>query len=308
MIKHFRPDCVNLFGRAIKNEPPEFSRGVLSAVLGDDFPNWFRGEITRLSGRGAADLLVDGEEPPMPEEEFTEKSFRDSPKAEMKMMRDTWRGLTPREASNPAVWTHINLRMIEAGCVKPWFFASGGNGKDSSPALIEKTLRGGSDKRVKELARSVSRFLTGYVPERSIRPLYANCPPARAWWMWHLAEQAAQAKIAPEVDADHVFGVLKEKWVWAELTEKIVSELTVVGDVNVRHGVIRFLLSQEGPSLRGHKRFRSLLLGVGEMSSWRALGFFGPDRISDILKDEIVPALPAAGSDEPDNENGEGAA
>ena len=308
MIKQFRPDCVNLFGRAIKNESLEFSRSVLSAAVSDNFPDWFTGEIARLSGHSVADLFVDGEEPPVPNEEFTEKSFRDSPKAEMKMMRDTWRDLSPRDASNPAVWTYVNLRMIEAGCVKSYFFASGGNGKDTSVALIGKVLRSGTDEKIRELARSVSRFLTGYVPERSLRPLYFNCPPAKAWWMWHFAEQAAQAEIFPGIDADRVFRVLQEKHVWGALTEKIVSSLTVIGDVNIRHGIIRFLLSPEGLTMREEKRFLSLLLGIGEMSSWRALGIFEPGRISEILRDEVAPTLPSRNSAKTDNSGKERAA
>lgn len=309
MIKQFRPDCATLLGRAIASEPLSFSRDLIAAAASDNFVDWFKGEMSRLSGVSASNLVDGDEEPRMPDEEFTEKSFCDAPKAEMKRMRDIWRDLTPHEASNPAVWAYINIRMIEHGLVKPWFFVNPRHGGKQTPglALAEKTLQGGSEKEIKEYARSVSRFLTGYVPERSVRPLYVNCPPARAWWMWHLAEQAAQAEILPDVDADRVFGVLQEKWAWAELTEKIVSQLTVIGDVNIRHGIIRFFLlpNEQGPPewLRRGKSFRSLLVGVGEMSAWRALGFFEPNRIADILKDEITPNIAAQPSGDADDED-----
>ena len=313
MIKQLRPDCATVLGRGIASEPLAFSRDLLSAVAGDNFLDWFRGEISRLSGVAVDNLVDDGEEPRLPDEEFTEMSFCDAPKAEMRKMREIWRGLTPREASSPAIWTYINIRMIERELVSPWFFVNPRHGrkKVTGKILAEKALADGSEEEIKDLARSVSRFLTGYVPERSLRPLYANCPPARAWWMWHLAEQAGQSGVMPDADADDVFKVIHQPWVWGPLTEKIVSQLTVIGDVNIRNGIVRFLMlegSEAQEWLRGKRRFQSLLVGVGEMSAWRALGFFGPDRISDILKDEIVPALPAAGSDEPDNENGEGAA
>ena len=312
MIKQLRPDCATLLGRAIASEPLAFSRALLSAAISDNFVDWFKDEISHMAGIAVHNLVDDGEEPRMPDEEFTEMSFCDAPKAEMKKMREIWRDLTPREASSPAVWTYINLRMIEHGLVKPWFFVNPhrGSKQASGKILAEKILCEGSEDDIKKCARSVSRFLTGYVPERSSRPLYSNCPPSRAWWMWHLAEQAAQAEILPEVDADHVFGILHEKWAWAELTEAIVSQLTVIGDVNIRHGVLRFFLlpdEQETQEwLRRSKSFRSLLVGVGEMSAWRALGFFGPERIADILKEEIAPNIVVTLPETDDEENESG--
>lgn len=313
MIKRLRPDCATMLGRGIASEPLAFSRELLSAAVGDNFLGWFKGEISRLSGVAVDDLFDDGEEPRLPDEEFTEKSFCDATKAEMKHMREIWRGLTPREASNPAVWTYINLRMIERGLIKPWFLVNPirGEKKNSGKVLAEKTLHSGGEKEVKELARSVSRFLTGYVPERSVRPLYSNCPPARAWWMWHLAEQAEQSDIMRGVDANRVFDIIRQPWAWAPLTEKIVSQLTVIGDINIRHGIIRFFLSMEGREerewLRRGKVFQSMLGKVGEMTAWRALGFFEPERIAEILKEEIVPNISAKDADDESDDNGEGA-
>lgn len=351
ILKQIRPDCATLLGREISHKDEKkslsFCRDLLSNIISQDFTNWFDCEISRLSGVPIPNLFDDGEEPGMPDEEFTEKSFCDTPKSEMKKMWSIWKDLTPYQASNPAVWTYINLKMIKLDLIKPWFFVNPkqGNKKNiTGKALAEKSLRKEkmlrekidgiknesknlkkeikelkedllkSEKEIREYARSVSRFLTGYVPERSIRPLYSNCPPARAWWMWHLAEKAAKAEIFPYADADYIFGVLREKWVWAELTEKTVSRLTVVGDINIRHGIIRFFLlpkEQGAPKwMRSSKPFRSLLLGIGEMSAWRALGFFEPDRISDILRDEITPNITDDSSeqdndilDEADNED-----
>lgn len=314
MIKQIRPDCATLLGRHIASEPLAFSRDLLAATVGDDFPGWFRDEISRRSGVPLSGLVDDGEEPRLPDEEFTEKSFRDAPKAEMRNMREIWRELTPRQASSSAVWTYINLRMIERGLVKPWYFVNSRRREDKQRpgnVLVEKTLQNGSEKEIKKLARSVSRFLTGYVPERSMRPLYANCPPARAWWMWHLAELAEQSGIVPDADAGQIFDVIRQQLAWGELTEKIVSRLTVIGDVNIRHGILRFFLLKESDSherLGRSEGLRALLVRVGEMSAWRALGFFGPDRVADILKNEIVPSVPhVTGRDadeEDEDENG----
>ena len=308
MIKRFRPDCATLLGRAIASEPLAFSRNLLAATVGDNFPDWFRGEISRLSGV-PVDKLIDGdEEPRLPDVGFTEKSFCDAPKAEMKKMRETWRGLTPREASSPAVWTHINLRLIESGLVEPWFFVNPQSGRKTieGNVLAEKALHDGDEKEIKGLARGVSRFLTGYVPERSIRPLFYNCPPARAWWMWHFAEQTVESGAMSGVNADDVLKIIHQPWVWGELTEKVISQLTVIGDVNIRHGIVRFLLLSEGMEvqewLRRNKHFRALLVGVGEMSSWRALGFLEPERISDIVKDEVVPNISAQAQAEDNDE------
>ena len=298
LIKHFRPDCVTLFGRAIAREPLSFSREVLVAVTGDDFPGWFKGQLSRLSNLPVEDLVDGEEEPPMPDEPFTKNSFRDAPKPEMKKMREIWRGLTPYQAGNPAIWTYINLRMIECGLVESWFFVDGPGSKDKVFAIVYKALHDNKEKEIKKLARSVARFLTGYVPERSMRPLYSNCPPARAWWMWHIAEQAGQAGIL-QGNADNVFDILRESWVWGELTSHIVSRLTVIGDVNVRHGILQFLLSPNGENIKG--RLRPLLRDIGGMSSWRALGFLPPNRVAEILNEEIVPTIVAQDPVVPDD-------
>ncbi len=301
-IKHFRPDCVTLFGRAIAQEPLSFSREVLDVVIGDDFPCWFKGEISRLSNFPVGNLVDGDEEPPMPNEPFTKNSFRDAPKSEMKKMREIWRKLTPYQAGNPAIWTYINLCMIEYSLVESWFFVNAPGNKDKVFAIVEKALHKGDEKQIKKLARSVSRFLTGYVPERSVRPLYSNCPPARAWWMWYIAEQAEQAGIS-EGGVDKIFAVLREGWVWGELTSHIVSKLTVIGDINIRHGILQFLISPEGSKIKGH--FRPMLQDIGRMSSWRALGVLPPNRVAEILEEEIVPTVVTQSPVEPTDEDQE---
>ena len=305
MIKSFQPDCINLFGRELANDPKEgtpFCRETLGAVTSDDFAAWFKDKIAQLSGKAGNAIFTEGEEPPLPDAPFeTEKCFCDPPKSEMQRMREIWRPLSPNEASSSALWGYINVRMIERKLVPAPFFAGDAHKTDSGARLIEKALRDNDEASIRRLAWSVSRFLTGYIPARSVRPLYQNCPPARAWWLCHIAEKAAQSGCFPSAGIDRVFAVLKEKSVWPHLTECAVSKLTVVGDINIRHGIIGFLCAKDGE--QAGKRFRSLLKGIGEMSSWRALGSLPPKRISEIVRLEIDPYTIEAPPDNSEDEN-----
>ena len=305
MIKSFQPDCIRLFGRELANDPKEgrpFCRETLGAVIGGDFAAWFKDKIAQLSGKAGNAIFTEGEEPPLPDAPFeTEDSFCNPPKLEMQKMREIWRPLSPHEASSSALWGYINVRMIERELVSASYFAGDADKKDFGARLIEKALRDNDEASIRRLAWSVSRFLTGYIKARSVRALYQNCPPARAWWLCHIAEKAAQSGCFPSIGIDRILDVLKEKSVWPKLTEFCVSKLTVVGDINIRHGIIGFLCAKDGK--QSSKRFGSLLKGVGEMSSWRALGSLPPERISEIVRLEIDPHTTEAPPDNSEDEN-----
>ena len=64
----------------------------------------------------------------------------------------------------------------------------------------------------------------------------------------------------------------------------MATRLTVIGDRNIRDGIVGFLLDQPSKSRFFEKKhLHRLLTEIGVMCSWRALGFFPPAQVKEIV-------------------------
>lgn len=235
----------------------------------------------------------------LPNIPFCEREFNDLPREQMRRMADLWPDLEKRDASDPGVWARVNFRMVAEGWIKPVFFAGGQNGGGNATgayridkALSEKDGKEGK-KAIDGCARRIVRSFAGCPQIRGIRTLYQDCSPARAWWVCHLVDEAAR-EIAR--DGDAVLCILQQKAVWENLSERIVSSLTVVGDNKIRNGIILFLTdsrdNQDDARFLKGDDLKRLFRRIGQMCAWRALGYFDSDGVTKIIRDEIVPTIP----------------
>ncbi len=215
--------------------------------------------------------------------------------------------LEKRDAASPGVWALINARMIELGIVQPAWFAASPNGvarpgsKDIT-AMIEETLSLHDDGQAKinDMARLIVRRFAGGYRARGKRDMYLVCPPARAWWICRLAEEAIQGLegAVDEIDepATKIADILVTSHIWEKLCEKFVSQLTVTGDINIRNGILLYLLKREqrnidnaiGPVIK-RAALEDILRRIGQMSTWRALGSLSAIEVMQIIDSDIAP-------------------
>ncbi len=215
--------------------------------------------------------------------------------------------LEKRDAASPGVWALINARMIDLGIVQPAWFAASPNGvarpgsKDIT-ATIEETLSspGDGQVKIKDMARLIVRRFAGGYRTRGKRDMYLVCPPARAWWICRLAEEAIQG-LEGSVDgidepATKLADILVTSHIWEKLCEKFVSQLTVTGDINIRNGILLYLLNREqrnvdnavGPVIK-RSALEDILRRIGQMSTWRALGSLSAMEVMEIIASDIAP-------------------
>ena len=295
-IKQYSLDGLTAFQRkAISEKGSEFQRSILKNALemnSDDFVDWLDHEVAenateKLSFVGEKEMGYGGEPP-----RYTASEFREPPAATAATMWQAWQNMKPGVACSFAVWGYIVSRMIVANKIEAhYLIVSKSNGtKTDGRKEIDDALRvQDKDTRNKAIDKCVRSFLlrlSGLYVERSARSVYQNCPPAKVWWQHYLTKQIA-ASTAQE--NNRVIGLLRKPAVWEVLTEKMASRLTIIGDKNIRDGLVWYLL--DNPIFCRKESMNALIKAIGIMSAWRALGYFEPARVRDIIAKEIAPQL-----------------
>ncbi len=222
--------------------------------------------------------------------------------------------LQRRDAASPGVWALINARMMDAKIVEPAWLAAGigGNGRPGSKDLknlIEETISdpGADNQRVKEMARLIFRRFAGGYRGRGRRDMYLICPPARAWWIFKIAEESI-SMMDDELEGldnplEELANILLTGAIWEKLCEKFVSQLTVTGDENIRNGIFLFLLGREhqlqgddsgqggtaGGRMVKARVLEDILRRIGQVCSWRALGSLPASEVRKVIETDIAP-------------------
>lgn len=300
MIKQFTSEAIDhLAIESIKDKGDKFQEDLLKATK--DGAVAFQSFVLSVM-QDSGEKIIDGEqEMNLPEEGFTANEFNDLPISTMEEMFSIWSDIEKRDACEPGVWAYINLKMVENKLIDPVFFA----GKDGARRIDEALNLKSLEERktaIDGCVRHIVRCFAGCPRIRGIRTLYQDCAPARAWRVCRLADDAtyklAQNEQVWKETHAAVLSVLHESSVWNNLSERIVSKLTVLGDEKIRNGIVLFLTEEKKDNKKGRSRFlkggdlKRLFRCIGQMCAWRALGYFESHEISDIIKDEIVPLVP----------------
>ena len=301
-IKRFTATSLDLLAKeTVKVKGGEFQKDLLRATRdGAQFAPFVLSVMQGESGK-----ITEGEqELELPETSFSEREFSDPPMDTMQEMAGLWPDMLKRDACAPGVWARVNLRMIEKGLIQPTFFAGGQNGGGNSQGgrRIDEVLDAKTENpaAIDRCARRIVRCFAGCPRIRGIRTLYQDCTPARAWWVCRLANEAAKELAQDEKDWEKIYNnvldILQRRAVWENLSERIVSSLTVLGDDQIRNGIILFLtesrMDEESSRFLKGDDLKRLFRRIGQMCAWRALGYFGNAGVSGIIRDEIVPTIP----------------
>ncbi len=298
MIKHFNVEKFRKFQNdAIdkRNCGGEIQRDILEnarILQGADFVNWLERRIGSYESEGP--VVVGDIEPALPVETFTAQMFKNPPEITAKAMWEIWKDMELDVACSSPVWGYIVSRLILNGQIKPYYLMVGSNGgKSDGMAEIDNALKAEGEARKKECDKCVRAFLRRLsgLYERGAKSVYENCPPARALWQYKIAEQTANnAGIARE----DIIALFSEfSGIWGVLSERMASRLTIIGDENIRDGLIRFLINKDGASkYRKSQGLAALIKSIGVMTAWRALGMFSPENVEEIIDKEIIPVIP----------------
>ena len=294
--KHYNSESLRIFQKNIldKNGGHILQKDFLERVVSEnkEFVSWLNKKIFENVPEGEDFIIGDGE-PAMPNSppQYTAQEYKNPPLVTSRSMWEAWHDMDIGSASNPCVWGYIVSKIIESGKIKPHCLMAE-NGDSDGRKEIDSALKEKNDsKRIKMMDNCVRSFLRRFcgVIERGARSLYVDCPPARVWWQHHMAEQIAKNTGG---NGEEIVELLRRQPVWAKLCEKMASRLTVIGDVNIRDGLIDFLMTDEGKVFaKNQDNLEILIKNIGIMCAWRALGYFQAEEVREIILTEIAPNL-----------------
>lgn len=305
MIKRYHDDALRDFQKkALAEKGGGFQVAILQSALskeGGDFVAWLEEEMHSVSSVG---ILMDGDEPPMPNlpPKYTPQSFKSPTKDEAEQIWNAWKDISPGILTSSAVWGYIVSRLIEQDRIKPYFLMLGNNGGDSDGRKeIDSALAMSDDKRNAAIDACVRAFLrrfSGLQVIRGTKSVYQDCPIAMTWWQYYIADDAVRNIGEETPTKDEIVRFLRQRHVWEILSERMASRLTVIGDRNIRDGLILHFLPSEESGKSGKDAINKVIKAIGIMCAWRALGYFAPAEVCKIIGEEIVPALQNAESGE----------
>ncbi len=250
-----------------------------------DFVSWLDEQIVHYGNGITAPIKgdIDAALPDMPK--LSASEFINPPESTIHNWFSTWRTLQISDAANSSVWAYITRQMIAEGKLRPYdlMLSAADKGDEFAGkhkienALAPNVSEEEKSKRMDKCVRNFLRRLCGLYEERGTRSLYQNCPFAKAWWQCHIAESVKSTdKI---INADKVVSLFQKKPVWEQLSDKIATRLTVLGDENIRNGIIMFLTENNRDAYHKIPPLRDLLTSVGIMTTWCALGYFPPEQV-----------------------------
>ena len=214
-------------------------------------------------------------------EKMSERQFRAPSQQDEQFLAEAYSGCNCLYATQAEYWGSVTLALIKTGIIKSRFLAAQSNdtGKKTNEGSyrIDYALKKGD---YDDLTRFILRSFTGHPKIRStgVRDFYQHCPVSRAYWRNKLSIEAA-FRNGVERKAIHK-QLTDNKGIWAHLSEKGVSKLTVISDVNIFSGLTHYLVSQ---NITRQKECEKITAFLGAQTTWRALGCFKPAEISGII-------------------------
>ena len=258
-------------------------------------------------GNGLTNLIegnIDVALPNIPPK-LSASEFIHSPETTVHNWFSTWKDLHIGDTANPSVWAYITRQMIAEGKLRPYDLMLSAHDKGDEFAgkhKIENALNARGEegqKRMDECVRNFLRRLCGLSEARGTRSLYQDCPFARAWWQCHIAQSVK--------NTDEVISLFQKKPVWTQLSDKMAARLTVLGDENIRNGIIMFLTEENGVAYHEGDPLKDLLTSVGIMTTWCALGYFPPEQVKIYVAKlaKSIEKQPLRASTDPENNSSE---
>ena len=196
---------------------------------------------------------------------------------------DAMHNVQPIEACRPGLWLYLTLNAIENGIIKPHFLAyNPKKSSDSGLAQIETALKsndaGEKTPLYLKCSRAVLRHMFGAISDRGAKAVFTDIPFAKMWWQRHIAEEISRGEA--NIPADKMAEFFSDNaGIYGELTMRMSSSLTVIGDKQVRDGLMHFCFHAYKDEAKRPQsfdptsdNFKKLVKRLGVMLAWRAMG------------------------------------
>lgn len=179
-------------------------------------------------GLGSADKI---EAPPLPRDALTPSEYREPPlPLEREIGKEFKSSMSSRraQASSPLFWFLCHIVWIEQGSL-------GTNGH-----TLQEALLGGRKKREARI-RNLLRRTGGLAHVRGNISVFSDCPIARAWWRYALADEVARTTegLIDQSAAHWLFH--KSRECWETLVLVSLRRLTTISQAHARAAITQYL-------------------------------------------------------------------
>ncbi|MCE2453254.1 MAG: hypothetical protein J4F48_10590, partial [Nitrospinae bacterium] len=123
----------------LKSKGSDGQREFLSLLRSsNEFPDWIRDRVEIEQGENLTIL----------EEPLTESEFKEPPKSTEVWIFDTWKSISPADASRVTFWGFMTLRHIEEGKIESFYLAANGGALTGGLETIDSALKQNADKEI----------------------------------------------------------------------------------------------------------------------------------------------------------------
>ncbi len=172
--------------------------------------------------------------PMFPRSELTVREYRYPPVELEEEIGEAWRGVVqPSLALRPLFWLLCHIEWLEQRC-----FGTSGH------RLAEMFTAGHRDKKLEGRTRNFLRRTGGLRDIRGNTSVFSDCPLARAWWRFHLAEQVERitTSIGARINRRTAHRTLHtNRPAWEESVMLSLQRITVINQPRGRAAIVREL-------------------------------------------------------------------
>lgn len=221
------------------------------------------------------------EAPPFPRPALTPSEYKEPPVQLEEELGMAWRDMLEHRkalASSPLFWLLCHISWIDEG-------RFGGDG-----LALEEALLSGGDARERRIRNFLRR--TGGLPHvRGNTSVFSDCPLARAWWRFHLAdevERTTQGRIGSKA-AHWLFHCHRQSW--ETLVMLSLKRITTINQPRARAAIAHHL----GVRVQTKGRFdqndvKAVATGLARVSLRRSLDYTPLEELYDMEVTELATA------------------
>ena len=247
---------------------------ISSTMRNDSFISHVETHIGFDDAEGNVDLSANSK--------FNEQQYRSATDKDERLIAKSIGQNSAYWATSAEYWGGLTIALIQAGLIQSHYLASkpndAHNDKNKGKYRIDSALKAN---KYDDLPRYILRSFCGHSRLRDTgnRDYFQFCPVSRAWWRCRLAEISSDRS---GIDSDSIHKTLINKGLWNHLSEKGVSKLTVISDLNIFSGLVHFLISK---GIVSEKECKEITGYIGAQSTWRELGAFSATDVSALITD-----------------------
>lgn len=235
-----------------------------------------------------------GAEVPTLATRLTESQYREASEEVERGMYETWKMLSPEDASRVSLWAEVTLRHIESGIIDASFLAAPRSLSSDGKKRIYQVLERGNAKALDDCTRDILRHLGGLPTPRGDRSVFVNCLFSRAWWRQHLLEESVNATNVPAAQLKDF--LYRSQTHWEALVTLVVSKHSTPGTAKARLALIWALADLEKGSteyevLQNTKDFEVFCFLLRGRCAWQELDALELGEVKKLIEEDVFPEI-----------------